>query len=61
MMYHLKAFNEAGFRIKDMVSGLKDAGDQIEVETAFRLRPKQFGSTQQTPILYDGHLYGVRG
>ncbi len=29
-------------------------------ETLFRLTPQQFGSEQQTPILCDGCLYGVR-
>ena len=28
--------------------------------TLFRLTPQQFGSEQQTPILCDGCLYGVR-
>jgi len=26
----------------------------------FRLKPEVFGSGQHTPILYEGHLYGVR-
>ncbi len=26
----------------------------------YRLKPKEFSSTQQTPILYEGHIYGVR-
>ena len=29
-------------------------------ETLFRLPPEVFGATQQTPILYDGYIYGVR-
>ena len=27
---------------------------------AVRLKASQFGSTQQTPILYQGHLFGIR-
>ena len=33
--------------------------DTIAVEELFRLRPNVFGADQQTPILYQGHLYGV--
>ncbi|GAB6187134.1 outer membrane protein assembly factor BamB family protein [Thermopirellula anaerolimosa] len=29
-------------------------------QTLFRLSPAQFGSTQQTPIFYQGFIYGVR-
>ena len=29
-------------------------------QTLFRLTPKQFGSEQQTPVFWQGHLYGVR-
>ncbi|MGD9127646.1 MAG: PQQ-binding-like beta-propeller repeat protein, partial [Planctomycetia bacterium] len=33
---------------------------KIAVETLYRLKPKQFGSAQHTPIFYQGHLFGVR-
>lgn len=29
-------------------------------ETLFRLKPQVFGATQQTPIFFDGYIYGVR-
>jgi outer membrane protein assembly factor BamB len=39
---------------------MKAAGDSLSVETAFTLKRKQFNSEQQTPVFYQGHLYGVR-
>ncbi len=33
---------------------------QPDVETLYHLKPDVFGSTQHTPIYYDGHIYGVR-
>jgi outer membrane protein assembly factor BamB len=33
---------------------------QIAVDTAFRLSPRQFNCEQHTPVLFEGHLYGVR-
>jgi outer membrane protein assembly factor BamB len=39
---------------------LRGTGDQLTVETALRLSPKQFNCEQQTPILLAGHIYGVR-
>jgi outer membrane protein assembly factor BamB len=33
---------------------------RIVAQPAFRLSPKRFNSEQQTPIFFDGHLYGVR-
>ena len=32
----------------------------MEAEILFRLTSEQFGSTQHTPILYQGYIYGVR-
>jgi outer membrane protein assembly factor BamB len=43
-----------------MMLQMKETGDSLEVETAFTLKRKQFNSEQQTPIFYNGHLYGVR-
>jgi len=39
---------------------LTEADGAIEPEIEFRLEPEVFGSPQQTPILYKGHLYGIR-
>ena len=39
---------------------LEEQDGTFTAEAARRLTPKQFNSEQQTPILYDGHLFGVR-
>ena len=41
-------------KLKEMPEG------KIGVETLYRLKPKQFGSAQHTPIFYKDHLFGVR-
>ena len=35
-------------------------GGKIEHETLYRRKANVFGSDQQTPILYKGHIYAVR-
>jgi outer membrane protein assembly factor BamB len=35
------------------------AGD-YSAKTLYELEPSQFGSTQQTPIFYDHHIFGIR-
>ena len=36
-----------------------DAG-RFEPRVQYRLGPESFGATQQTPIFYKGHIYGIR-
>jgi outer membrane protein assembly factor BamB len=36
------------------------AEGRFKVETLYSLTPRQFSSEQQTPVLYEGYLYGVR-
>ena len=48
-----------GYNAGSMLLGLAPKDEGFEAETVFRLKPKVFGSDQQTPILYDGHIYGV--
>jgi outer membrane protein assembly factor BamB len=43
-----------------MMLQMKQAGDSLEVETLLTLKRKQFNSEQQTPIFYNGYIYGVR-
>lgn len=38
----------------------RDDTGALRPRVVFRLGPETFGATQQTPILYKGHLYGVR-
>ena len=43
-----------------MMLQLKETDGKLVAETAFTLKRKSFNSEQQTPIYYNGHLYGVR-
>jgi outer membrane protein assembly factor BamB len=43
-----------------LVLGLREQDGAVVAQTLHKLTPKQFNSEQQTPILYDGHLFGVR-
>jgi len=49
-----------GNKVGALMLQLKAAGDTWTAETAFKLAPKQFNSEQQTPIFYQGHLFGIR-
>jgi len=56
----------AGSSVERAASSLVErVADSLEnypyiAETLFRLKPQVFGATQQTPIFYDGYIYGVR-
>ena len=39
---------------------LSEEGDKLQAKTLYRLKPAIFGAVQQTPILYQNHLFGVR-
>ena len=39
---------------------LKVEDDKIIPTNLFRLAPELFGATQHTPVLYGGHVYGIR-
>ena len=54
-----RIFLAGGYNAGCAMLQLKDAGGKIVPEIAFRLKPRDFGSDQQTPILYEGHIYGV--
>lgn len=49
-----------GYNSGAMVLQLKQQDGRIVAETLFRLTPRQFSSEQQTPVLFEDHLYGVR-
>ena len=48
-----------GYGAGAMMMKLEDEGGKIVPKTLFRLKPDVFGAEQQTPILHDGHFYGV--
>jgi outer membrane protein assembly factor BamB len=43
-----------------MMLQLTQENGTISVQPTFRLKSGVFGSEQQTPIFYDGHIYGIR-
>ncbi len=55
-----KIFCCGGYNSGAVMLQLLEEGGRIAVKTLARFKPKQFGSTQQTPILFQGHIYGVR-
>ena len=54
-----RVFLTGGYDAGCMMIRLKAEGDAIKVEQVFRLASAVFGSDQQTPVLYKGHLFAV--
>jgi len=54
-----RIFLSGGYNSGCAMIRLKGTGDRIETEELFRLKHTVFGSDQQTPILYEDHVYGV--
>ena len=49
-----------GYGAGSMMIRVVEDGDGLAVRTIWRLeKSREFGSEQQTPIFYDGHLFGV--
>ncbi len=55
-----KIFLCAGYNKGSMMLQLTRQGETIIPKVLFELGPDIFGSDQQTPIYYNGHIYGVR-
>jgi outer membrane protein assembly factor BamB len=55
-----RIFLSGGYDAGSLMLQLKPEGDRLTVQPLFRLGPEVFGATQQTPILHDRHLFGVR-
>ncbi len=56
-----RIFLSAGYRKGSMMIQLEDGGDEtIAVKQLWKLDDDVFGADQQTPIYYDGFIYGVR-
>ena len=53
-------FLSAGYNQGCMMLKLSETNGQIAAETVFRLEADVFGADQQTPIFYNGYIYGVR-
>lgn len=54
-----RIFLTGGYNAGSLMLQVRRAGREFRVETLFRLPASVFGSEQQTPIFYQGYLYGV--
>jgi len=55
-----KIFLCAGYNKGSMMLQLENQDNEIVPKVLFELEPDVFGSDQQTPVFYNGHIYGVR-
>ena len=55
-----KVFLCGGYGSGSLMLQVKEDSGRFAVKSLFRLKPSQFGSTQQTPIFFQNHLFGVR-
>jgi outer membrane protein assembly factor BamB len=49
-----------GYNSGAMMLAIKNVENRYTPEALFKLDSKKFGSDQQTPLYYNGHIYGVR-
>ena len=55
-----RVFLSGGYNAGSRMLQIKAAGKKFTVETLFKLEADVFGATQQSPVLYNNHIYGVR-
>lgn len=55
-----RLFLSGGYNAGSMFLDVRREGDRYVATPGKRLDPEVFGSTQQTPLFHDGHIYGVR-
>jgi outer membrane protein assembly factor BamB len=55
-----RIFLSGGYNAGSLMLQLKEEGGAIKPVTRFRLKPEVFGATQQTPVFFGDHLYGIR-
>lgn len=53
-------FFSGGYNAGSLMMRVAKENGAFTATPVFRLPPEVFGATQQTPILYQGHIYGVR-
>ncbi len=53
-------FLSGGYNSGSMMLQLNLENEQIAAKPLFKLAPEVFGSAQQTPVFYNGYIYGVR-
>ena len=55
-----RVFLSGGYNAGSMMLEISKAGEQFTAKTVFKLAANVFGATQQTPFLYQDHIYGAR-
>jgi outer membrane protein assembly factor BamB len=55
-----RIFLSGGYNAGSMMLQLTEQQGKITAQPAFKLGPEVFGSEQQTPIFYQGYIYGIR-
>ena len=55
-----RIFLSGGYNAGSLMLQVKMEEGRFSAQTLFKLGPEVFGATQQTPILYNDHIYGVR-
>lgn len=55
-----RIFLSGGYNSGALMLKIHENGGKFTAETLYRLPPKRFGSEQQTPVYFEGRLYGVR-
>jgi outer membrane protein assembly factor BamB len=55
-----RIFLSGGYNAGSLMLQLKAEDGRVQAKTEFKLDPEMFGATQQTPIYYKQHIYGIR-
>jgi len=55
-----RIFLTGGYNAGSLMLKLTERNGKIRAEPLFRLKPEEFACIQQTPILYENHLFGVK-
>ena len=55
-----KLFFSGGYEAGSLMAQVQETGGKYTLTNLFRLKPVVFGATQQTPIFYRDHIFGVR-
>jgi outer membrane protein assembly factor BamB len=55
-----RIFFTGGYNAGSLMVQLGQENGRFIARPVFKLEPETFGATQHTPILHDGHIYGVR-
>jgi outer membrane protein assembly factor BamB len=55
-----RIFLAGGYNAGSLLLELREEQGRLTPHTVLRLTPEVFGATQQTPVYFEGHLYGIR-